>query len=372
MAVTTDLFTPLRIRGTELPNRLMVSPMCQYSAEAGLPTEWHHVHLGSRAVGGAGLVMAEATAVEPRGRISPGDLGLWTDEQARALERTASFIHEQGAVPGIQLAHAGRKASTAPPQDGGGPLAPADGGWSVVAPSETPWPYEDEHERKGEGPPTRRLSTDEIGEIVASFREAAHRAHEAGFRVAEIHAAHGYLLHQFLSPVTNDRQDAYGGDFAERTRLVREVSRAVREVWPDDRPVFVRISGTDWLPDRKAWTVAESTRLADRLAADGADLIDVSSGGIAPDASPDATGPNYQLPLAERIRTDSDSGILVGTVGGITTPQQADAIVRNDRTALAIVGREFLRDPYFGHRAARELGATDRARAPRQYRQWVH
>ncbi len=363
--MTTDLFTPLALRETKIPNRLMVSPMCQYSAEAGLATEWHHVHLGSRAVGGAGLVMAEATAVEARGRISPADLGLWTDEQADALARTALFVDGQGAVPGIQLAHAGRKASTASPREDGGPLAPAEGGWPVVAPSGEPWPHD-------EPVPTRRLSTDEIAAIVDAFRRAAERAREAGFRVAEVHAAHGYLLHQFLSPVTNGREDEYGGGFAGRSRLVREVTRAVREVWPDGQPVFVRISATDWLPGRDSWTVDQSVRLADRLAEDGADLIDVSSGGIAPESAPETTGPNYQLPLAERIGGETDSEIAVGTVGGITTPQQADAVIRNERAALAIVGREFLRDPYFGHTAARELEATDRAHAPVQYREWVH
>ena len=262
--MTTDLFTPLALRETRIPNRLMVSPMCQYSAEAGLATEWHHVHLGSRAVGGAGLVMAEATAVEARGRISPADLGIWTDEQTDALARTASFVDDQGAVPGIQLAHAGRKGSHSPPADGGDPTPEdRDRGWETV-------------------------------------------------------------------------------------------------------------SATDWLSDRDSWTVAQSVRLADRLAEDGADLIDVSSGGIVPESAPETTGPNYQLPLAERIGEETDSEIAVGTVGGITTPQQADAVIRNDRAALAIVGREFLRDPYFGHTAARELDATDRARAPVQYREWVH
>jgi 2,4-dienoyl-CoA reductase-like NADH-dependent reductase (Old Yellow Enzyme family) len=361
--MTPDLFTPLSLRGTEIPNRLMVSPMCQYSVEDrdGVATEWHHVHLGSRAVGGAGLVMAEATAVEPRGRISPQDLGIWGAEHARALERTTAFIKSQGAVPGIQLAHAGRKASKARPWDGSGPLQPDEGGWETVAPSADPWPFD------GQAPVTRRLTVEEIDDLIDAFRTAAERAHDAGFEVAEIHAAHGYLLHQFLSPVTNHREDDYGGSFEDRTCIVREITAAVRAVWPDDKPVFVRISGTDWLPERDSWTIEQSARLSSHLADEGADLIDVSSGGIAPGSSPEWVGPNYQLSLAEHIREHTDE-IAVGTVGGITTPQQADAIIRNDRADLAIVGRQFLRDPYFGINAARELDTLERNEPPIQYR----
>jgi len=358
-----DLLTPLSLRETEIPNRLMVSPMCQYSVEDrdGVATEWHHVHLGSRAVGGAGLVMAEATAVEPRGRITPEDLGIWSDEHAAALERTTEFVRSQGAVPGIQLAHAGRKASKTRPWAGSEPLAPDEGGWPVVGPTADPWPYE------GEPPATERLSTEDIAEVVDAFRTAAEHALDAGFEVAEVHAAHGYLLHEFLSPATNHRDDEYGGSFENRARIVREVTRAVRAVWPDDRPVFVRLSGTDWLPDRDAWTVEQSARLADLLAEDGADLVDVSSGGIVPESSPEWAGPNYQLSLAEHVRENSASDIAVGTVGGITTAQQADGIVRNGRADLAIVGREFLRDPYFGLHAARHLGDGDRNEPPVQY-----
>jgi len=357
-----DLLTPLTLRETELPNRLMVSPMCQYSVAErdGVATEWHHVHLGSRAVGGAGLVMTEATAVEPRGRITPEDLGIWSDEHAAALERTTEFVRSQGAVPGIQLAHAGRKASKTRPWEGSDPLAPDDGGWSVVGPTGDPWPYDDAP------PATERLSVEEIDEVVDAFRTAAERARDAGFQVAEVHAAHGYLLHEFLSPVTNDRTDEYGGSFENRARIVREVTRAVRDAWPDERPVFVRLSGTDWLPDRESWTVEQSARLADLLADDGADLVDISSGGIVPESSPEWAGPNYQLSLAEHVRANS-SGIAVGTVGGITTAQQADAIVRNERAELAIVGREFLRNPYFGLHAARGLGEGDRNEPPVQY-----
>jgi 2,4-dienoyl-CoA reductase-like NADH-dependent reductase (Old Yellow Enzyme family) len=359
-----DLFAPLSLRGTELPNRLMVSPMCQYAVEDrdGVATEWHHVHLGSRAVGGAGLVMTEATAVEPRGRISPEDLGIWSDEHATALERTTEFVESQGALAGIQLAHAGRKASKTRPWEGSDPLQPDEGGWTTVAPSDRPWPFD------GEPPATERLTVEGIREVVDAFAAAAERAREAGFRVAEVHAAHGYLLHEFLSPVTNHREDDYGGSFEGRTRIVREVTRAVREVWPDDAPVFVRVSATDWLDDRDAWTVEQTARLADRLAADGADLIDVSSGGIAPGSSPDWVGPNYQVALAEHVAEHTDSDVAVGTVGGITTAEQADAIVRNGRADLAIVGREFLRDPYFGLHAADDLGERERNQPPVQYR----
>jgi len=356
-----ELFTPLELRGTTLPNRVMVSPMCQYSCEDrdGLATEWHRVHLGSRAVGGAGLVMTEATAVEPRGRISPQDLGIWSDAHARALAPVAEFAREQGAVPGIQLAHAGRKASTTRPWEGHDPLTPDDGGWAVVGPTAEAWPYD------GEAPPTERLDQAGIERTIDAFRAAAERALDAGFEVAEVHAAHGYLLHEFLSPVTNTREDDYGGDFEGRTRLVREVTAAVRAVWPADRPVFVRVSASDCL-DRESWTVEDSARLADRLAGT-ADLIDVSSGGISPESSPDYTGPNYQLRWAEHVREHSE-GIAVGTVGGITTPEQAEAVIANDRADLAILGREHLRDPYFTMTAARALDATDELEGPPQYR----
>ncbi|WP_424003279.1 NADH:flavin oxidoreductase/NADH oxidase [Haloarcula salina] len=361
----TELFSPLELRETTIPNRVMVSPMCQYSCadRDGLATDWHRVHLGSRAVGGAGLVMSEATAVEPRGRISPEDLGIWSDEHAAALEPITEFVRAQGSVPAIQLAHAGRKAATSRPWEGHEPLQPDEGGWEVAAPTDDPWPYED-----GEAPPTERLDQDGIEGVIDAFRAAAERALDAGFEVAEVHAAHGYLLHEFLSPVTNSREDDYGGGFEGRTRLVREVTAAVREVWPDEKPVFVRISATDWLPDRESWTVDDSVRLADRLAEVGADLIDVSGGGIHPESRPESAGPNYQLRYAERIREETDSDIAVGAVGGITTPQQAEAVVANDRADLAIVGREHLRDPYFTLTAARELDATDEIDGPPQYR----
>ncbi|MFB6081581.1 MAG: NADH:flavin oxidoreductase/NADH oxidase [Halanaeroarchaeum sp.] len=363
--MTTDLFSDLSIRDVTVPNRTMVSPMCQYSCEDrdGLATDWHHVHLGSRAVGGAGIVMAEATAVEPRGRISPEDLGIWSDEHADALRSTTAFIRQAGSVPGIQLAHAGRKAATRRPWEGGDPLQPDQGGWEVVAPSDRPFPYED-----ATAPPTRRLSREEIGDVVGSFRAAARRAVDAGFQIVEIHAAHGYLLHEFLSPVSNRRDDAYGGDFDGRTRFLREVTTAVREEIGPDVPLFVRISATDWLDDRDSWTPEQSVRLADDLAPLGVDLIDVSSGGISPDQSIDWTGPNYQTRFAERIRSETASDVLVGSVGGIRTAEQAQELLLNQRADLAIVGREFLRDPYFPLHAAQQLGEADRLQPPVQYR----
>jgi 2,4-dienoyl-CoA reductase-like NADH-dependent reductase (Old Yellow Enzyme family) len=361
--VSADLFTPLELRGTEIPNRVMVSPMCQYSCEGrdGLATDWHHTHLVSRAVGGAGLVMTEATAVEPRGRISPQDLGVWSDDHADALVGITASIRAQGSVPGIQLAHAGRKASTTRPWEGGDPIT-GSGGWETVAPSPDPYPH-------GTGTtPTREMTADDVAAVIDAFRDAAVRARDAGFRVAEIHAAHGYLLHEFLSPVTNDRTDAYGGGFEGRTRLIREVASAVREVWPEDDPLFVRISATDWLPDRESWTVDDSIRLADDLAPLGVDLIDVSAGGIHPDQRIPSTGPGYQERYARRIKQESESDVAVGAVGGITTPEQADALVSNGRADLAIVGREHLRDPYFALHAAQQLDRLEDVEVPVQYR----
>jgi 2,4-dienoyl-CoA reductase-like NADH-dependent reductase (Old Yellow Enzyme family) len=304
--------------------------------------------------------MAEATAVEPRGRITPQDLGIWSDEHADALADTAAFVASQGAVPGIQLAHAGRKASKTRPWEGREPLGPDEGGWETIAPSAVPWPHDDPVA-------TRALTRAEIAAVVDAFRAAAVRARDAGFEVVEVHAAHGYLLHEFLSPVTNGRTDEYGGSFRDRSRIVREVVAAVRDEWPDDDPLFVRISGTDWLEDRASWTIEQSARLADFLHDEGADLIDVSSGGITPDSSPPWTGPNYQLALAEHVRAERKRDVAVGTVGRITTAEQADAILRNERADLAVVGRQFLRDPYFGLHAAQELGALSRNPEPIQY-----
>ncbi|QLD86406.1 NADH:flavin oxidoreductase/NADH oxidase [Natronomonas halophila] len=349
------LFTPFEVRDVTARNRVMVSPMCQYSCdEDGLATDWHQVHLGSRASGGAGIVMAEATAVTPRGRITPHDLGIWSDEHADALEPTTEFIKSQGATPAIQLAHAGRKASTERPADGGGPVHD-DRGWTPVGPTETPWPHDEPLE-------TERLDTDGIARIVDAFVDAALRSLDAGFEILEIHAAHGYLLHEFLSPVTNTREDQYGGSFENRTRLLREIVAAVRNEIPEGTPLFVRISATDWLPDRQSWTVGDSARLARDLEPLGVDLIDVSAGAIHPDQQIPDTGPHFQVPYAERV---GESGMPVGAVGKITTAEGADAIIRNDRADLAVIGREHLRDPYFAIRAAKELGHE--APVPRQY-----
>jgi 2,4-dienoyl-CoA reductase-like NADH-dependent reductase (Old Yellow Enzyme family) len=361
--MTDSLFSPLTLRETELPNRIAVSPMCQYSSADGLATDWHLVHLGSRAVGGAGVVMTEATAVEPRGRISPQDLGIWSREHARALAPVADFVRSQGGLPAIQLAHAGRKASVSRPWESHGPLHPDGDGWEAVGPSDTPYPHDDE------APPTRALDREGIGRVVDAFVHGAERALSAGFEIAEIHAAHGYLLHEFLSPVTNDREDEYGGSFGNRTRLLREVTAAVRQVWPDGKPVFVRISATDWLPDRASWDVDQSARLAPLLFEAGADLLDVSAGGVHPDQQVPATGPGYQVPYAETIREHlraEDVPMAVGAVGGITEAVQAEELVANERADLAILGREHLRNPYFALQAAEELDAT--VEPPVQYR----
>jgi 2,4-dienoyl-CoA reductase-like NADH-dependent reductase (Old Yellow Enzyme family) len=356
--VTDSLFTPFSLRGTEFRNRVMLSPMCQYSAKDGLANEWHRIHLGTRAVGGAGMVMMEATAVEPGGRITPHDHGIWSDEHAERLEPITEFMHAQGATPGIQLAHAGRKASTDRPWDGGSPIQPDDGGWEALAPSAAPYPHE------SGTVPTRRMDKADIDNVIEQFGAAAERALAAGFEVAEVHAAHGYLLHEFLSPVTNDRDDEYGGRFENRTRLVREVTERVRSVWPDDKPVFVRISASDWLPDRSSWDIEQSVRLADSLGELGADLIDVSGGGIHPDQQIPSTGPGYQVPYAEQIRAETE--MAVAAVGGITEPEHADALVRNERTDLVALGREMLRNPYWPLQAAHELG--EETEWPPQYR----
>ncbi|AEH37866.1 NADH:flavin oxidoreductase/NADH oxidase [Halopiger xanaduensis] len=367
----SDLFSDLSLRDLEVPNRLAVSPMCQYTCDAdGLPTEWHRVHLGSRAVGGAGIVMTEATAVEPRGRITPHDLGIWSDEHAEALQPITEFVRDQGGVPGIQLAHAGHKASKTRPWDGNVPIAPdetdPDGaaGWEVLSPSPDAYPP-----FPGDRPAMRKADQDDIEGVIDAYRAAAERSLEAGFEIAEVHAAHGYLLHEFLSPVTNDRDDDYGGSFENRTRLVREVVKAVRDVWPDEKPIFVRISGTDWVEDRESWDIDQSVRLAGDLAELGVDLLDVSSGGLHPDQQVPG-GPNFQVPLAEAVREGTDD-LAVGAVGGVTEPEQADALVRNGRADLVLVGREFLRDPYFGLRAAGELEGDAAEKWPVQYRRAV-
>jgi len=350
------LFTPFTQRSVTLRNRIVVSPMCQYSSEEGMPNTWHDVHLASRAVGGASLVFTEATAVVRDGRISPGDTGIWNDAQAEAWARIAQLIEAGGAVPGIQLAHAGRKAGTDAPWRGGGRLAIADGGWQPFAPSAIPV-------AEGEAPPTA-LDAAGIREVIGGFRDAAERAAGAGFRVAEIHAAHGYLLHEFLSPLTNARTDEYGGSFENRTRLVLEVVDEVRAVWPDELPLWVRISATDWAEG--GWDIDESVELSAVLATRGVDLIDVSSGGAVRHQQVVAA-PGYQVPFAERIRREA--GIATGAVGLITEPAQAEAIIATGQADVVLLARELLRDPYFPRRAARELGAE--LTAPDQYlRAW--
>jgi 2,4-dienoyl-CoA reductase-like NADH-dependent reductase (Old Yellow Enzyme family) len=338
------LFEPLALRDVELRNRVMVAPMCQYSATAdGVATDWHQVHYGSFAVGGAALVVFEATAVEARGRISPGDLGLWSDAQVEGLARIARFVAGQGAVPAIQLAHAGRKASVAAPWEGGGFLAPNQGGWTVVAPSAVPF---------GPAAPTpRALAAEELAGLVTAFRAAAARAREAGFRALELHAAHGYLLHQFLSPLSNRRDDRYGGAFENRIRLVLQTVEAIRREWPERLPLLVRLSATDWAAN--GWNVDESVELSRRLLRNGVDLVDCSSGGLVPDAAV-PVAPGYQVPFAARIRREA--GIPTAAVGLITDPAQAEGILRDGAADLIAFARELLRDPRFPQRAARALG----------------
>jgi 2,4-dienoyl-CoA reductase-like NADH-dependent reductase (Old Yellow Enzyme family) len=343
------LFEPYTLRSLTVPNRVWMSPMCQYSAEptgpdAGTAGDWHLAHYAARAAGGAGLVLVEATAVSPEGRITPGDLGLWNDRQARALRRITGFLGERGTVPGIQLAHAGRKASTDAPWRGGAPLDADRGGWRPVAPSAVPF---------AEGHPVpHELTAERIDEVVGQFADAARRALAAGFEVAEIHGAHGYLIHEFLSPLSNHRTDAYGGSFENRTRLALRIADAVREVWPDGLPLFFRVSATDWRED--GWTPDETVRLAGLLAERGVDLLDVSTGGNTPRASIPVE-PGYQVPFAARVR--AETGLPVAAVGLITEPEQAEKIVAGGEADAVLLGRELLRDPHWAHRAARTLGA---------------
>jgi 2,4-dienoyl-CoA reductase-like NADH-dependent reductase (Old Yellow Enzyme family) len=329
--------------------------MCQYSAQDGLANDWHLVHLGARAAGGAGLVIAEATAVEARGRISPNDVGLWSDAQIEPLARVVRFLRSQGAVAALQLAHAGRKASTARPWDGGKPVGADNGGWTdIVAPSATPF---------NEGYLTpHALSADEIAGVVAAFARAAQRADAAGFDMVEVHGAHGYLLHSFLSPLSNTRTDAYGGGFDNRARIMIEVVRAIRAVWPERKPLAVRLSATDWLEG--GWTVHDSVALARRLKTEGVDLVDCSSSGAVP-VAPIPVGPGYQVPLAEAVRREA--GVATAAVGLISTPQHADEIVRNGRADVVLLARELLRDPHWPLRAAQVLGYKVSAVAPPQY-----
>ncbi len=346
------LFEPLSIKDVTLRNRIVVSPMCEYSSTDGFANDWHLVHLGSRAVGGAALVMTEATAVCPDGRISPQDLGIWKDEHVEKLQSIASFIHQHKAVAGMQLAHAGRKASARRPWEGGGQISLEDGGWQTVSPSNIPF-------RETESAP-RALSISDIKQLVADFVAAAQRALHAGFKVIEIHGAHGYLIHEFLSPLSNVRTDEYGGSFENRTRLLLEIIDAIKAIWPERYPLFVRISATDWVEG--GWNIEESVELARLLKQHGVDLVDCSSGGMVPHAKV-PLGPGYQVPFAERIKRDS--GILTGAVGLITNAQQAENILEQQQADVIIMARELLRDPYFPLRAAKELGVD--VKWPSQY-----
>lgn len=350
------LFDPLTLRGVTLRNRIGMSPMCQYSAENGMATDWHLVHLGSRAAGGAGMVMAEATAVEARGRISPEDLGIWSDDHIKPLQRATQFIKAQGAVAAIQLAHAGRKAGTKrpwAPREGG--IYPADGGWSMIAPSAVA--FADSYHTP------QAMTQDDIQTVIQAFQDAARRSLEAGFECVEVHSAHGYLLHSFLSPLANKRDDDYGGSFENRIRLLIQVVRSVRQVWPEDKPLLVRISATDWHED--GWSLEDSIELAIKLKPEGVDLIDCSSGGILPNIKI-PVGAGYQVPLAEGVRKHGD--IPTAAVGMITQPMQADELIRNGRTDMVLLGRELLRDPYWPIHAAEVIHQSKDEIVPPQYR----
>ncbi|MGW0118749.1 NADH:flavin oxidoreductase/NADH oxidase [Streptomyces sp. NPDC003327] len=355
--MSAALFEPFTLRSLTVPNRVWMAPMCQYSAEvsgpnAGVAHDWHFAHYAARATGGTGLILVEATAVSPEGRISPADLGLWNDTQTEALRRIAGFLREHGTVAGIQLGHAGRKASTNQPWIGRGPVAPGGVGWQPVGPS--PVEFDEGY------PVPTELSTERIREITGQFAAAARRALDAGFQVVEVHGAHGYLISEFLSPHANRRTDAYGGSFENRTRFALEVVDAVRAVWPEDLPVFFRISATDWLEDQ-GWTADETVRFAALLREHGVDLLDVSSGGNGgPARIPVA--PGYQVPFAARVK--AETGLPVAAVGLITESKQAEKILANGEADAILLGRELLRDASWARRAARELGAETPAPAP--------
>jgi 2,4-dienoyl-CoA reductase-like NADH-dependent reductase (Old Yellow Enzyme family) len=337
------LFDELQIRDVLLRNRIVVSPMCQYSSTDGFASDWHLVHLGSRAVGGASLILTEACAVSPEGRISPQDLGIWKDDHIAFLSRITRFLLSQGTVPGIQLAHAGRKASTPPPWHSGGFIPESEGGWKPVAPSAIA--FSDSYAQPA------ALDAAGIQKVIKDFSDAATRASQAGFQVVEIHSAHGYLLHEFLSPLANHRTDSYGGSFENRTRLLREIVTAVRRVWPVCYPVFVRISASDWVPG--GWDIEQSVALAELLDPLDVDLIDCSSGGMVPNAQI-PVAPGFQVPFADQIR--QRTGILTGAVGMITNASQADAILNEGKADVVILAREFLRQPYWPLAIARDLG----------------
>jgi 2,4-dienoyl-CoA reductase-like NADH-dependent reductase (Old Yellow Enzyme family) len=337
------LFSPLTIKGVTFRNRLAMSPMCQYSATDGFASDWHLVHYGSRAVGGSGLIMQEATAVLPEGRITPDDLGLYREEHIEMLQRITAFIHQQGAVAGIQLAHAGRKAGCSSPWKGGKQLSENEGGWKTVAPSVIPFNTEDNMPQE--------LDQNGINNVKASFKLASTRALQAGYNILEIHAAHGYLIHQFLSPLSNHRTDHYGGPFENRIRLLLEIVNAVKSVWPENLPLFVRISATDWWEG--GWNIEEALQLASILKKEGVDLVDCSSGGLVPYQQIQLS-PGYQVPFSERIK--KETGILTSSVGLITEPHQAEDILQKGQADLIMMGRESLRNPYFPLQAAKMMG----------------
>ncbi len=348
-----DLLTPISLRSVTLRNRIVLSPMCQYSAKDGFPNDWHLVHLGARTQGGAALILTEATAVSPEGRISPADLGLWKDEQIEPFRRIARFVASQGAVIGMQLAHAGRKACTAAPWLGRAVVTPENGGWRpIYGPSAIPF--------DADSIVPEALDVAGIQRIIGDFQAASRRALAAEMKVLELHAAHGYLAHQFLSPLSNHRSDQYGGSFENRTRFLREMVEAVRRVWPDELPLLVRISATDWVPN--GWDVEQSVELARQLKPLGVDLIDCSSGGNVVNAQI-PVGPGYQVSFARQIR--KTAGIMTGAVGLITSPQQADQIIRCEDADVVLLGREFLRQPYWGLLAGRALGRD--VEWPKQY-----
>ncbi len=340
--MTARLFSPITFRSVEIPNRIVVSPMCQYSAEDGMPNDWHLVHLGSRAVGGAGLVIVEATSVSPEGRISPNDLGLWNDSQATAFRPLTRFIAEQGSIPAMQLSHAGRKAATSAPWTNNGAPLPEHEAWTIVAPS--PVPFTPLHQIP------RALERTDIDRIIAAFRDAAERSVRAGFKLLELHMAHGYLIHQFLSPLSNTRTDEFGGSFENRIRFPLQIVSAIRSAVPESLPLLARISATDWVAG--GWEIEQSVRFARALASAGVDGIDCSSGGNVKAASI-PVGPGYQVPFASRIR--KETGLPTAAVGFITSPEQAEQIIRTEEADMVVLAREFLRDPYWPLHAARQL-----------------
>jgi 2,4-dienoyl-CoA reductase-like NADH-dependent reductase (Old Yellow Enzyme family) len=350
--MNTKLFSPLKIKDITFKNRIFMAPMCQDSAIDGMPNEWHMIHLGSRATGGSSLIIVEATAVNPEGRITWGDLGIWNDEQMKEFSRITKFIKSEGAVPGIQIAHAGRKASCDVGWKTKLYLSPAQGGWNVVAPSPVPF--------SAQSNPPHELNHAEIENLVTDFKNAAIRSLKAGFEVLELHMAHGYLMHEFLSPLSNKRNDEYGGSLQNRMRFPLKVAAAVREVWPQNLPLFVRISATDWVEG--GWDIKQSVALAHELKNLGIDFIDTSSGGMIPDAKIPLS-PGYQVPFAEEIKREVN--ILTGAVGLITKAQQAEQILNEGKADVILLGRELLRDPYWPLHAAKELG--EKVSIPKQY-----